>query len=224
MANITFSWMLDQISSHVSINEEVVNKDAQARQNHINELNLELRKYNFKVAQNLKKAAERTWAQWASHVFASAAGTVMHPLTRPKQPNIESYDMGWGTGKIIDSYTRMYHANGPKLRTPSKPDTNSKAVDYDMPGSTNEETHPTVGYRCKMFSKLALSKNPNKKLNDNDPLLYHPAGVRVKRKFKLMLNGESRWVYQFPNEVELREHKIKPRGFERLAMAHGDSM
>ncbi|KAG9681603.1 hypothetical protein KCU95_g3530, partial [Aureobasidium melanogenum] len=210
MANITFSWMLDQISSHVSINDDVVKEDAEVRQEHINELNEEVRKYNIKVAQDQKEAAERTWAQWASHTLASAASTVMHPLTRPKESHTESYDMGWGTGKIIDSYTRMYHANGPRLRTPGKPDTSDKpdtsanAVDYDMPGSTNEEIHPTVGYRCKMFKKLAKSKNPSQKLDENDPLVYRPAG--------------------FPNGVELREHKIKPRGFERLAMAHADSM
>ncbi|KAH0359222.1 hypothetical protein KCU65_g10073, partial [Aureobasidium melanogenum] len=233
MANITFSWMLDQISSHVSINDDVFNKDAQTRQDHISELNEEVRKYNLEVAQDQKEAAERTWAQWASHALASAAGTVMHPLTKPKEPNTKSYDIGWGTGKIIDSYTPMYYASGAKLRTPGKPgkpdtsgklDTSGKVVDYDMPGSTNEEIHPTVGYRCKMFKKLALSKNPGKPLDEDDPLLYRPAGVSVERKFKRTSNGEDRWVYKFPNDVVLREHKIKPRGFERLAMAHGDSM
>ncbi|KAH0345868.1 hypothetical protein KCU83_g7557, partial [Aureobasidium melanogenum] len=221
MANITFSWMLDQISSYVSINNIVFYQDDRVRQNHMDELNDEQRKYDLKVAQDEKEAAERTWGQWANHAIASAASTIMHPLTRPKEPNTKRYEVGWGTGAIVDSYTPMYRMNGSKFRTPG---TYAKAVEYDMPGSTNEEIHPTVGYRYKMFKKLAHSKDPTKKLDEHNKLMYHPAGVSVKRKFNRAQNGDGRWAYEFPDGVILREHKIKPHGFERLAMAHPHSM
>ena len=61
MANITFSWMLDQISDYVSINEIVTYQDARAHQHHIDELNNELRKYKMKVDQDKKEAAKRSW-------------------------------------------------------------------------------------------------------------------------------------------------------------------
>ncbi|KAG9514932.1 hypothetical protein KCV07_g7741, partial [Aureobasidium melanogenum] len=222
MALITFAWMLDQISSSVSVNNTVFTQDARARQNHIDELNKELRKYQLKVAQDQKEAAERTWGQWVNHALASAADTVMHPLTRPKVPNTDRHDMGWGTGTIIDSYTRMYHLNGSKFR---KPGTYAPDVEYDAPRSTNEEIHPTVGYRYKMFQKLARYKNPTKKLDDDDPLLYHPAGLSGEQKFNRTWNAkDGRWEYKFPENVILREYKIKLHGFERLSMAHEDSM
>lgn len=215
MANITFSWMLDQISNYVSINETVINQDARARQNHIDELNRKQREFELKVAQGQREAAERSWGQWASHTLAAAADTVLHPLSKPKEPNTDRHDVGWGTGTIIDSYTPMYRLNGAKPRTPGA---YVKVKGYDAPGSTNEEVHPTVGYRYKMFRKLA------RKLK-NDKLLYYPAGVSVKNGFNRTWNeAEGRWEYRFPGEVVLREYKIKPYGFERRAMAHDDDM
>lgn len=217
MANITFSWMLDQISDYVSINEEVTYQDARARQNHIDELNNELRRYKMKIDQDKKEAAKRGWGQWANHALAVAADTVMHPLTRPEVPNIDRHDMGWGTGTIIDSYTRMYHVNGSKPRTPG---TYAKAVENDAPGSTNEEIHPTVEYRYRMYQKLAKKSDSNRlvKKLDHDKLLYHPAGVR--EGFKRTQNDEGRWMYEFSKDVVVREHKIKMAGFERHALAN----
>lgn len=199
MANITFSWMLDQISSHVSINKEVIKKDARARQDYMTKLN---RKHELELAQDHSEAAERSWGQWASHALATAAGTVMYPLTGPKKPEPIRYDMGWGTGTIIDSYTRMYHLNGPKPRTPGG---YAPPQQYDAPGSTNEEIHPTVGYRYTIFKNLA------EKLDKE--LMYHPAGL--KEGYSREPNAEGRWVYLFPDEVVLREYQIPSDGFER---------
>lgn len=204
MADITFSWMLDQISNHVSINKQVIYQDATARQIHVGQLNDALRKYNLKVAQDDKEAAERSWGQWINHSLASTANTVMHPLTKPKKPDTRRHDMGWGTGTIIDSYTTMYHLNGSKPRTPG-------AYDKD-PKYTKEEIHPTVGYRYKMFKKLADT--------DSTKSRYYPAGLSEKSGFDRKRNAKGQWEYVFANKMVLPEYKIEINGFERLALAN----
>jgi hypothetical protein len=84
----------------------------------------------------------------------------------------DSYDMGWGTGIIIDSYTTIYHLNGSKPRMPG---CYVKDSEPDASGSSNEEIHPTVGYRYKMYKKLASTVNPK--------LLYQPAGGKIERNW-----------------------------------------
>jgi hypothetical protein len=207
MADITFSWMLDQISNHVSINKNAIYQDATARQRHIGELNDESRKYDLMVAQGKKEAAESTWGQWTQHMLSSAASTVMHPLTKPKRPNTKRHDMGWGTGTIVDSYTTMYHMNGSKPRTPDRYDKGTEI--------TKEEVHPTVGYRYKMFKRLA------QKLGD-DKLLYLPAGLTEQRSFDRKLDTvKGRWEYVFAEGIVLPEYRIRKDGFERHALANG---
>lgn len=63
MANITFSWMLDQISKYVSVDEMVLVVDDRAKQAHSEELASDLRKHNLKAAEDQKKATEGTWGQ-----------------------------------------------------------------------------------------------------------------------------------------------------------------
>ncbi|KAH0400585.1 hypothetical protein KCU89_g5040, partial [Aureobasidium melanogenum] len=58
MANITFSWVLDQISSYVSIDHPGETLCYRLRQNHMDELNDEQHKYDLEVAQDEKEAAK----------------------------------------------------------------------------------------------------------------------------------------------------------------------
>lgn len=58
MAIITFSWMLDQISSYVSIDHPGETLCYRLRQNNVDELNDKQCKYDLKVAQDEKEAAE----------------------------------------------------------------------------------------------------------------------------------------------------------------------
>jgi hypothetical protein len=207
MSNITFSWMLDQISKYVSVDEMVLIVDDRAKQAHSEELASDLRKHDLKAAEDKKKAAEGTWGQWANHTLASAASSLSHSLAPTKKAETDSYDMGWGTGIIIDSYTTMFHLNGSKPRTPG---CYAKDSEPDTSGSSNEEIHPTVGYRYKMYKKLASTVNPK--------LLYQPAGGKIERNWN---PKAGRWEYQFPEGKPLPEYKIKQNGFERLAMTDG---
>jgi hypothetical protein len=94
-----------------------------------------------------------------------------------------------------------------------KPGTHAPAVEYDAPGSTNEEIHPTVGYRYKMFKKLARYKNPIKKLDDDNPLLYHPAELSGEQNFNRTWNAkDGRWGYKFPENV--RSSRMDSKGLQ----------
>lgn len=205
--------MLDQISPYVSINEDTIWQESRVLQDHIGELNEELRKYNELVAVEKEAAEKRGWGQWAGRALSSAANTAMHPLTKTKKPNTLRRDFGWGTGTIIDSYTLMYGLNGSKPRTPG-----AYAVD-DEPstqGATNEQIHPTVGYRVAMTKDLPEEK-----------LWYRPAGL-TPDKYQRRKRAGGGWEYVL-GDVTLPEYKIKPRSemymeqsFERHTCGMGD--
>lgn len=192
MANITFAWMLDQISPYVSINENTVWQETRARQEHIEELNEQLRKYKEREDKDNEEAA-KSWSRWATRALGSAASTVMQPLIKTNKPNTDRHDFGWGTGTIIDSFGLMSRLNGSKPRTPGNYKNDHK---YPTPGETKEEVHPTVGYRYKMLKRL-----PEK-------LHYRPAGIR-KGEYKRKKNESGRWEYVL-GKMTLPEYKMKP--------------
>lgn len=213
MANITFAWMLDQISPYVSIDEDVVYKDSRARQDLIDDLNEQQRKYK-ELEDSKKEEAKRSWAKWANQTLSTAAGALLHPLSKPKTPNEKRHDFGWGTGTIVDSYTLIYRANGSKPRTPRAYEKDKKNTVY---GETKEEIHPTVGYRNSSFQQL-----------DDKDLQYTPMGLgRGKNKnlvYARRQNSKGKFEYQLDNVV-LPEYvmpaKNKKGGvsFERFALA-----
>ncbi|KAH8656906.1 hypothetical protein BGZ61DRAFT_540724 [Ilyonectria robusta] len=192
-SNITFAWMLDQISPYIAIDEQTIRKESEARQKHINDLNKEEKKYREKLAKEDEEAAKLSWAQWAGralvHTASAAANTAMHPLTKSKKPNTLRRDFGWGTGTIIDSYGMLSGLNGSKFRTPGGYTTAA------APGETNEQVHPTVGYRHSMFEKL------------KPELQYHPAGLKDS-EFNRQ-KTEVGWEYVL-GKTTLPEYKMKP--------------
>jgi hypothetical protein len=241
MANITFAWMLDQISPYVSINETVVYQDSRARQNHIDDLNEQKRKYD---EHEKEEEAKRSWAQWAGRALGSAADKVLHPLTKPEKPNSNRHDFGWGTGIIIDSYTMMYWPNGSKPRTPKA---YAKDTKHTASGETNEEIHPTVGYRNYRFQsllkeKLSEAKSLEGKLSEAkaleakvlevkilEDLQYAPMGLGKGKykhlKYERRQDIKGKWEYLL-GDVVLPEYvmpaKTKKGGrptFERFALA-----
>lgn len=212
MANITFAWMLDQISPYVSINATVVYQDSEARQIHINDLDEQQRKYE-ELKNEQKEEAKRSWAKWANQTLSSAAGTLLHPLTKPETPNENRHNFGWGTGIIVDSYVMMYWPNGSKSRTPKAYAMDKK---HTVSGETNEFLHPTVGYRNHSFQKLSKD------------LHYTPMGLGKGKnkhlKYERRKNNEGKWEYQLGNVV-LPEYVMPVRTksggptFERYALA-----
>ena len=208
MANITFAWMLEQIRPYLSINETTIYQEDRARQNHIDELNEEVRKYIEKEAAD-KAEADKSWTKWVSRSVASAAKTV----TRAKQPNTLRRDFGWGTGTIIDSYTLMYHLNGSGARTPGA---YAKDSTHAAPGDTRERIHPTVGYRYEALRA------------QDEKIRYHPAGLSDKQYRRERVPGGGKgWQYVLGEGVVLPEYVIEPSSgngppsFERLAMCLG---
>lgn len=140
-------------------------------------------------------------------------GTLLHSLTKPKNPNKDRHDFGWGTGTIVDSYIMMYWPNGSKPRTPKAYEKDKK---HAVSGETKEEIHPTVGYRNYSFKDLA------------ENVQYTPMGLgRGNNKhlvYERRQNNEGKWEYQLDNVV-LPEYvmlaKTKSGGptFERFALA-----
>ncbi|KAI8624359.1 hypothetical protein F5Y19DRAFT_319189 [Xylariaceae sp. FL1651] len=221
MSNITFAWMLDQIKHHVGIDQVTFSQETRARQNHIDDLNKELRKYKeLMEKQEKERAAESYWA-WtrrsASSAFSSAKNLVMHPFTEVKYPNTLRRDYGWGTGTIIDSYTLMYKANGSKPRTPGGYARDAK---HTTIGDTNEFIHPTVGFRIKMTENAKDEK-----------LRYRPAGQEPKDQFvRRKVHGGKGYEYIIAGaakplpEWPLAEPDYSKGGcFERLVIAGNDA-
>ncbi|KAH7140174.1 hypothetical protein B0J13DRAFT_477188 [Dactylonectria estremocensis] len=195
-SNITFAWMLDQISTHLAIDERVIRRESRARQDHINELNKEEQKYRERVAKEDAEAAKLSFVQWAGRALVStatsAASVAMHPLTKTKAPNKQRRDFGWGTGTIIDSFGLLSNLNGSKVRTPGGYTTAAS------PGDTNEQIHPCVGYRHDAFK------------DEKKELQYHPAGLeegKYQRRQKKQVGGG--WEYVLGDAV-VPEYRMRP--------------
>ncbi|KAF3942509.1 hypothetical protein ABW19_dt0207522 [Dactylella cylindrospora] len=209
ISNITFAWMLDHIAPYVSINQTTINQEYRERQNGIDQLNLKVEEYKEKIKAEEQAAASQTWGQWFQKIPSAAVSTVLYPFKGSNAPDLRRRDHGWGTGAIIDSYTKLYYASGSTPRTPGNY-ANHKDPDYKVVGETNEQIHPIVGYRL-----FATKDMTDKKLK------YEPLGERKVRR-KPGENGT--WVYDV-NGVELPEYKIRHEkeligewSYERLAV------
>ncbi|KAJ4356011.1 uncharacterized protein N0V89_004037 [Didymosphaeria variabile] len=208
MANITFAWMLDQIRPYLAINETVIHQEYRNRQIYIDELNEIVRKYQEDKRKQEEAHVEETYAQSFRRLASNAASYVTHPLSK-KGPDLRRRDYGWGTGTIIDSYTAMYYANGSQARTPGAYHKDKK---HAAPGLTNEQVHPSVGFR--MFATK----------EEKDPKLrYTPIGMDTD-KFIRLPNASGGWGYSI-NGIVLPEYVLKRRsdfggspGYETLAI------
>lgn len=184
--------MLDQIRPYLAINETTIMQEYRQRQVHVDELNRAIREYNELVAKNQAGLAKESWSQTITRLASSAASCVTHPFGQ-KGPDLRRRDYGWGTGTIIDSYTALYYVNGSQARTPGA---YAKDNEHPTTGQTNEQVHPTVGYR------LARTKNETEA-----KLKYTPIGMDEKNFFRRK-NGNGGWEYSI-NGVVLPEYTLK---------------
>lgn len=228
MSNITFSWMLDQIRPHLSINEEAIMKDYADREEMFAQYNHDLREWQ---REQLDRKNE-SWGAWGSRIAVSTASRIIHPFTpstvlpKPAFDKLRVYR--WGLGEMIDSFTMMYWANGQTKRSPGRgvaADKNGKTVVY---GDTHEFVHPVVHYRREHF----------KAMNSGSPevQLYHPIGKEFDynylRRPTVDKHGNPAFEYRIgssPNFIE--EWKMGgPDSYERLtimetaAYAHVDEL
>jgi hypothetical protein len=168
MSNIAFSWMLDQVKPHLSINEEFIMKDYLDREENFAKLNNAY--LNWERQKNARES--ETWGEWGSRLALSAASSLVHPfipstdVPEPVFKKLRVYE--WGLGEMKDSYTKMYWANGQAKRTPGKGVEGKKKGKSVTYGNTHEFIHPVVHYRREQYRAM----------HEDDPKipLYSPIG------------------------------------------------
>lgn len=143
MANITFAWMLDQIRPYLAVNRKTIIDVYRQRQALVRRLNQEFHRYKVKVAEEQAAHAKESWGESIGRLASSTASYVTNPFGH-KRLDLRRRDFDWGTGTMIDSYTALFYANGSLARTPGA---YGAAKKHPAPGETNEQVHPTVGYR-----------------------------------------------------------------------------
>ncbi|KAJ5669586.1 hypothetical protein N7462_010656 [Penicillium macrosclerotiorum] len=208
MANITFSWMLDQIKEYLSIDNQYIADEQKDRERHLDEINLKLEKWDAAVnPPNIK-----SWKGWPWRHAKATLSALVHRLTPGKEPAFKGIRVfGWGIGHFISSYTPMYWANGSKKRTPGQ-----YALEAGKTlGSTFESIHPVVNFRMKHFAALHQQDSKND--------IYRPidANLKFERQKILDSEGNPMFVYEIGNSgTILPEWKLGGVDcYERLAIA-----
>jgi hypothetical protein len=216
MSNITFSWMLDQIRPHLSINEESILKDYVDREENIAQYNKVLREWQ---QQQIARQNE-TWGAWGSRMAISTASSIIHPFTsstdlpKPAFDNIRVYR--WGLGEMIDSFTKMYWANGQTKRTPGQGVEVKKNGETVVYGNTHEFIHPVVHYRREHFKTMSAGSP--------DVQTYHPIGKEFDynylRRSVIDNHGNPTFEYRIGSSPKfVEEWKMGgPDSYERLAI------
>ncbi|KAF3012246.1 hypothetical protein E8E14_011082 [Neopestalotiopsis sp. 37M] len=230
LSDITYSWMLDQIRPHLSI-------DWEKHEHYIRERDEQIRMLNFFASEEdvrLKAEAEERKKENYFQAGLRWAGTSVHAVKKttadtynswwnkiePEKPkNQTHFDFGWGTGSVIDSYTWTYVANGPSARTPHGYTQES--------GRTHESVHPVVGYR--MYSSRKKHKDAETAANnEKDPvkkaelvkkcdalkkMIYNPIGLVNGEPITVRhLNPDSKqWEYIFHGKRPVPEYNMRPR-------------
>ncbi|KAF3928276.1 hypothetical protein AA313_de0208561 [Arthrobotrys entomopaga] len=216
ISNITFCWMLDHIAPYIGIKNTTIYQESTERSLHISELNEAVRKYK-ELLEKEEAKAKASWGGWISSAASKVQSAILRPFGYLDEPDVNREDRGWGTGAFIESYTTMYIANGSEPRTPGQYEKDKK---IPVKGVTNEQIHPTVGYRIEKTKNLPIETKRYKPLGD---------GAVTRRR----ISGKEGWEYVIVNEdtntqVVLPEYKIRPKdqliegfSFERLAAAEG---
>lgn len=224
MSNITFSWMLDQIKPHLSINEDLIMKDYVDREANFAKYNKELKGWE---AQTTARANE-SWGEWGSRVAISTASSIVHPFSPSTDVPKPAFDKRrvyqWGLGEMKDSYTKMYWANGQAKRAPGKGVEEKKKGKTVTYGNTHEFIHPIVNYRREQFEVLNAEK-PGHPLyqpigKEFDHLYDRRPAVDKNGKPRLDSNGKPYFEYRTGSSSRFVE-EWKMGGadsYERLAI------
>lgn len=207
MSNITYSWMLDQIKAHVSIDERFVMQAMRAREERLKKLNQKYEQWEASV-NAFKRESFKEWVY-------KAAKNIIHPtrmLEPPEYKGIRRY--GWGEGILINSYTLFYHLNGKKWRTPGYYGTRNDNGKYA--GKTFEYIHPVVNYRVERMKELHKS-------DSKQHTLYKPLAPNWQYKRWKDVDEEGNHIYKYSFGDDLKavpEWKLGVQdSYERLAIA-----
>lgn len=157
LSTATFAWMLHVISPHITIDQAA------------------FKTYMFQYQRWLNRARwactthHTNWADWFSSKIPSipiinpGEGPLAAPRRDPPHTH-PTFDYGWGTGPIVDSYGGMYTLAGTAPRVPGacqaefydEKTKEYKLEDIEKYGETNEYIHPICEYR-----KIIRGNEPN---------------------------------------------------------------
>lgn len=214
MSNIVFSWMLDQVDKYLSVDESFIINEQNEREKTFAKLNQVFENWNATITAQKTES----WGNWAWHQTKATLSAIAHPLTPTNEPaykKIRTYS--WGLGRMQDSYTAMYWANGKKKRTPGE---YAIGEDGKSLGDTFEFIHPVVNFRVEQFDQLngADGTNPIYKPIDSS------ASMRYSRRAMVDSQGNPFFEYDIgTSKRPLPEWKIGGLdSYERLAIT-GDA-
>ncbi|KAK6540910.1 hypothetical protein TWF694_008294 [Orbilia ellipsospora] len=215
ISNVTFCWMLDHIAPYIGIKNTTIYQESTERSIHISELNEAVKKYK-ELLENEEAKAKASWKGWIASKASQVRSAILRPFVDLHEPDVNRQDRGWATGAFIESCTTMYKAIGSKPRTPGQYE---KDDTIPVKGITNEQIHPTVGYRIEVTKDSSIIEKRYKPLGEGAVIRQEASG--------------GGWEYVLTNnekkaKVVLPEYKIKPRSqlfdglsFERMAAAEG---
>ncbi|ORX99880.1 hypothetical protein BCR34DRAFT_628109 [Clohesyomyces aquaticus] len=221
LANITFAWMLQCIAPYLTIDVDEFKKTVE-----------QYKMWLSMVRWNCNYWHKGFWGKagdWIPNV--PVVNPAPDELDPPKRdPNAHPHpelDRNWGTGPIVDSYTKTYWANGSKARIPGhcetdffQPDGTWKPEQFTAKGVTNEYIHPVCAYRqwVRKNEKSALAdfkrdlvKNKGSQgrnwwfHTDGDPL---PEWVILEQD-NLGFNFERYWFEQCIKENDDQKNWLK---------------
>ncbi|KAI4592502.1 hypothetical protein KJ359_011084 [Pestalotiopsis sp. 9143b] len=236
LADIAFSWMLDQLRPHLNISSAEHEKYRIERGEHLSDLNKQAQQEDERTRKEREEQKnEKFWQtgyRWAStsvsgvaHATKENYNSLVHHKEKEKPKNQTFFDFGWGTGSVIDSYTWTYVANGDLARTPSGYDKSKKLTTR---GRTHESVHPVVGYRMYSSRKKhrdALNARDNAKNDEErkelqekcdklESLIYNPIGMKSKTEpmvRRCKIEGTQQWEYKFEgSDRPLPEWNMRP--------------
>ncbi|KAF9699351.1 hypothetical protein EKO04_002472 [Ascochyta lentis] len=191
----TFTWMLQCIAPHLDIKQ-------QAFDDYMNQYTSWLTNVRYRCTYQHPQTED--WSTWLKKKLPDVPlitlGTPTDPLTPPKRAEKHehtTFDFGWGVGPILDSFNKLYLANGTYPRQPGHEMMEVNGAWIPIKGIKGDEEHPLTGYETNEFIH---------------PLVHYRRSVRLAR-------GDAEWdewTYHgtaHPLAKWKREHK---RGDERF--------
>ncbi|KAF2260187.1 hypothetical protein CC78DRAFT_37266 [Lojkania enalia] len=188
LSTATFCWMLQCIAPYLTIDQEAFNQTMAGQ------------KRFYEKIRHACTYHHETWGDWVKNKIPKIR--VINPgpdvLDPPKRdpPHEHIFDYGWGTGPVVNSRTGIYLAAKSYERVPGHcelevyDDGESKLVDINSKGFTNEYIHPICHYRdiIRGFEKTAALR-------------------KFKREFSNELN---RYFWRHTEDKDHPHHKPLP--------------
>ena len=212
----TFTWMLQCIAPHVDLDQGGFKFYLQQYQDWLKKLRFECTVIHPQEAGIAGGFIDKIWktASWINPFKAEepASFNVASPIAPPHAH--DKLYFGWGIGPILDSYTKLYFANGdPRPRQPGREEMEIEGEWSPIKGTpshptgflTNEYIHPLVQHRIETLKwaqwiKWAEFARPT-------PLPLE----KWKRELRVEDDGRTRyWWRSGDGEVQLPEWCVLP--------------